>query len=300
MAWPTRTRLCVTCRRTLADDEACHDAVALAVVDERNALVRKVWGTTDIGHLPTHATGDTALIKALTGIGLAALSVAAIVGRGLRLVIPSLVFVLVGLTALAPVLVSAYRKRYEIGTKRSARPKGLPPVGAESEPGTLPPAKPSSGVIADGASLPAPVTDQPCVAFALTLRSAASDQRPLLLRDSRTVGFTIETDDGRRIAVQPGAIELGTEGEPTDPFRARIHLATVDPHYESDDGPDPFAFDEASLAVLEVGDRVDFLGDVRVAVDPKAKPTHYRESAGSVLVPRGTPTVVKRVPTAVD
>lgn len=287
--------MCLDCRTAVPDRAECECAtggalIPIADAGERAALVEAVWGEVaaaeklgldgEIGR-----AGWTALVPlaGLAGIVLGRVLTSPAIG------IPATVVFILGAGLVA------WRRWSDnprlTGARPGGRPPGLTPRGASRPRPRLSGRTAIRGVVVGGPTIDAPISERPCVGFDIELTSDAADESPIVLNDGATVGFAIETEAGEVVVVPPGRLVLAAPRMLGDPFRARLYLAALDPLSESSEAADVFPFEHAHEAIVCVGDRVALHTAVRAVPDPKALPTHYRQSARSFLEPSSTPHI---------
>lgn len=254
-----RTAACLNCRVLLPPDTPCdrsprHEVARLDEQSGREALSHRVW--TRPGALPLPftakaaitAVGAMGMIVLGTAFGpLAALGGAALIGGPLALSIES--------RARHPRGTATYRRQVRSGS------------------GYV-------GTVSGAADTRAPLTDRPCLAYALFLRKDPNRVGDIMLVDSITTGFTIDCDDGRRVQVPPGRVRLDGEHDKTitDETPIRHFLAAIDEKLIAPYEHGPVPHDRATEVLLESGDRVHAFGrTTEIAMS-------YRESAKNLVM----------------
>ncbi len=295
-SWPTRTGVCAHCRRAICDHETCgcDQAERIPFGDEhaRRQLAIEVWSDGADQRIPQVALDEqkTPMSAWLLVAGaVIALASGAMTGQAL-LMVSSIPFVLVFMM----VMQRAENKRLQ-GPRRIARPPGFSPIGAARAPAQLVGASAIVGHVMSGPTTLSPIGRIPCVAFTIELRNQQATISTLLLRDGATTGMSIQTDDDQTLVIAPGPADIINGLRPADNFGARLYLAHLDPLSESSTGPDPFPFECALEAVVQPGAHVRVHNPVRLAPHAATRTSGpssgYREPAGNVLVPQGTPRI---------
>ena len=239
-------------------------------------MLEEVWGRARLGQRIVEATKVSAASSGTAWLGNACSGCAPDVGpEGLLFILAVFVVVAVAwlVGKLVVELVAAYRKR-------------ALPYGARAAV-TLGPSTGVIGTVVATETRPDPLSRGTwCVAFGLEL----AERGRVMLRDGATLGFDVALSTGERIRIPRGICVLGPgERVATDRAALELYLTRFDPDRGE---PDPFPCNRAALATLRPGDRVEVLNPLDRVADGAA-PVTYRESAGSVLVPRGIPRLRK-------
>lgn len=237
----------------------------------REALVERVWGP-----VVEHKTGNRPA-AALMLIGGLTVGMSAIALNGFGL--------LVGLGSLATGGVTRLAR---IGRHHEARRENLicEPAG-EADYGPRTPRVVGGTVVSDEVCI-APMSARHCVAYTAELRDAWAVDT--YLRDAVTIGFTIESNDGRQVEVPPGPLLLtGGRSRPIQ-LESQVlpYLCDCDrewrPHRY-----DPFPYLVALEAVLCRGDSVELLTPVEPILE--GNETDYRHTALARMRPIGLPRI---------
>jgi hypothetical protein len=286
------TAICLACRTAVAAGARCdggprHRVVDLTGPPGREALLTAMWGPRSRRE-QLHAIARAGV--AGSGFG-AALEAAGCLAEGLDSVVLSLAVLVVcgglfvAVQCVATLIANALRRR------RLLRPRGasrLPKLVAGRE---------TRYGIVEGEPLPSPLRDQGCVAYGISLRTAraAAGAGDVVWREAASFGFTLRLDDGSAVFVPPGRIHFDV-----DPKRAaRATRERAAARLPADLGVEvggelaSLPFDQAFEEVLRPGDRVAVVGTVELREAPGAERPSLREAIPAVLVPTGTPVLVR-------
>lgn len=295
-SWPTRSGICAYCRRAVSDNSGCDcdspNRILFGDTAARRELSIAVWdkGADKVLAVIDENQQKPPVLAWLTAFGATAMLIAGMATTQVWLMVSSILFLL----AFSFVLQQAEKRRLT-GRRRIARPPGMKPIGATRPRPQLVGATSIVGVVDDSPLQLSPIGRIPCVAFSVELRNQDAHESTLLLRDGATCGFHITTDDQQIVWIPPGIIDMVNGHTPVDDFDARLYLARLDPLSESFTGADPFPFEQALESALQPGNRVRVHNPIQLT--PHAPAGHaipesgYRQSAGNVMVPRGTPRI---------
>lgn len=251
MQWPVRTAICLDCRTTLAAGTPCphgaHRVVSLAERGGREALRDRVWGPRLLRY-ELRGAARAGSVGGLGGLfdGCWSCDGGDLDGHVLlgALVLFAAVFVLYLLIKWTVRAVRSYRNR--------PRPRGAPL--ARGRTGGI-----AATITSTVALAPAPIGDEPCVAFGVELRHG---RWHAMLRDGATLGFDVELDDGThaRIPAGPCVIELGTARDTRAPAALAGYLASLDAdHGCRSDQLELFPGDRVAVECLGPGDRIEII-----------------------------------------
>jgi len=165
-----------------------------------------------------------------------------------------------------------------------ARPR---PAGSAWRPHR--PTRTLRGKITEASQVRAPLTDQACAAWGVTITHDRTTGGPVMLRDGRTAGMTLLFDDGRTVRIPEGRVRFGVLGSEEKP--RTDYLQRIDPEYSENEEQPVIPVDEAHEVRLEIGDTVEIIGGLEEKFDANA-PAGYRDAPPTQLAVSGTPTLV--------
>lgn len=168
----------------------------------------------------------------------------------------------------------------------------LVPNGADRRPGHLGLLSAVGVVEAEpGATILAPASVEPCVAWGLELATTRWFRRHPQLRAGACGAFRVRTDDGRVVHVPAGRVlvsmrgaEDGSIGQ-VQPWLARLGLDGTE-----DNGYPLLPHDVARQRLIRPGDRIEIHGSLQEQLEPHAAHAGgYREAPPTRTVTRGVP-----------
>lgn len=285
---------CLDCRTVLRGRDDCpggpkHRVLDLADGKQQARLVEEVWGPEDwrrqqrqlakagsggaaVGAIGDIANGCTACDAADIGGGLGELVVGLLV-----MVVVAFVFMLVVWIVRA---IAAWAR------ERANRPK---PHGALLPPTPRLGRKRLVGTVVGEPKALSPMSQEPCVGWALELSCKRFVTTAVMLRDGHTSGFALKLDDGRTLEVPNGMLRLAHGGE-TDSLSdndVHAHLDDIDPQHVRGEEAPAIPFERARGVALMPGDRVEVIA----AIDSES--AGYRDAASSMLRVRDVASVRK-------
>ena len=304
MVVPQRNALCLECRTALFDQESCdmdgkHPVSSMADIYGREMLVTAVWGplrTREQNHRA--ATRSRQALTALASLG----GMVGLLGTWLLAPVPGILPLLGGVASGAMVwyggnkVAGGPRSDYPMGAADNsgayhgavrARGSGSWPQGGQASLGRR-------GTVEGERVLESPAAATRCVAYALELHFAGSGIDRVMYRDAVTAGFDVQLDGGRIARIPPGRIRLlGTIHQEIDVDNVHLerYLARFDPRHRDGDAFDPLRHNVVCEQVILPGDRIELLSPFDPMVNARARPTHYRIPAPSLLTPRGVPVI---------
>lgn len=282
----TRTSLCLQCRTALFDGEPCdqgseHTSASMADIYGREALIATVWGPVRERERELRAFMRSE--QSLSGLG----TVGTIIGSVASAVLfpVDTAGMLIGGASMGTLFWSC--GRLVMGRRTPTYPVGAEPLGFGRGTG-------ARGAVEGDAMLVSPASDTECVAYSLELHYEGSFGDRVMFRDAVCTAFTVKLDGGVMARVPAGRIRLlGAMRQEVDVDNLGLehHLEAFDPQRSAEAPFDPLRYNVVYEQLLLPGDRVELVSAFEPVVDTAALPTHYRESAPSVLAPRGVPVV---------
>ncbi len=293
MVAPKRApRVCLGCRSLLLEEEDCGcggRAVAPASPVGWDTLVEHAWGSAP----PPSSSRTRRREPARLARGLGAL------GGSSGLAVSY--FATGWPSPVAPIAIVAIGSAlgWIVGTISSTGPAPRDAdAGARRPRGVRSPRPRPSGVTAEVIGEPelsAPFSHRRCVAWAVWVASGTE----LLVRDARCAAHALRLDDGGRVDVAAGRIEIDAAWmeAPRFPMSVADELLVArrlhPPPAIGDDDPTlathPFAGDAGYELCVLPGDRVTIEGPITSCEEEG--PVSYREPAKVRLVPAGVPRV---------
>ena len=295
-ASPPPTAICLACRTALAGGTPCDGGPSHRVVDltepaGREDLLVAMWGPRSrreqlgaIARAGAAGSGFGATVDAVSclGDGFGAASDSLTLGLAV-LAVSAVVFMAV--QYVATKIANALRRR------RLLRPRG-----AGRSPGLVAGRESRSGVV-EGEPSPSPLRGHDCVAYGIALCTAcaAAGTGDVVWREAASFGFTLRLDDGSAVFVPPGRVcfEIDPGRAARAPRERAADRLPADLGVEVDGDLASLPFDQAFEDVIRPGDRVTVVGTVKLREAPGAEWTSPREAAFTVLVPSGTPVLVR-------
>ena len=279
MPWPERRWICLDCRRLamtrkcracpLSDRSVMNRMTDLQDHLGRERLLEEVWGPKSLRRRLQEA--------GKVGAG-GALGTAVFQGCDVTTAFDLdgifIVFIVFALLWLGICwIVEVLRQRKE---RRGARGARLTGAVCERVRG-------AAGVVVSNQVAAHPLSSVSCVAYAAELR----DGRRVMLRDAVTIGFDVQLASGDLVRVPPGPLLIDMTDVPElRTSRIEAYRCEVDPLRRSAIDLDPLPGEKVILREVRPGDPVELIGELERV--PTAGGTGgYRESAASVLVPRG-------------
>lgn len=293
MSVPRRAGFCLHCRTALMAGESCdqdgeHTALALDDVYSREALIAAVWG-------PVHVRREQLVASYRAQQSLAGLTVA---GAAAGVLASTLFLPFVGATAALLSGVASGGVFFTLGKRALRREQHAYPVGAEPLQLAAGLRRGRRGRVTGELALVAPASATECVAYAMELHYEDHWGDRVMYRDAVTAAMRVELDGGGVARIPAGRIRLaGAMHQEIDVDNVLLerHLAAFDPQRPPESAPesvfDPLRYNVVYEQIIVPGDRVELASAFEPMVNAAAGPTHYRESAPSVLVPRGVPVV---------
>ena len=279
--WPYTSAICPVCRSlTLGPTHCGQVPLELARANHVDALADRVWGPPVAPPQKTSVAvggwlGAGAVFGFVTMFGALALREPS--ADDIRAVgVPAMA--LLGLGGLALGMRAHGRRRIDAPARRVG---GVPSGGEVPARGASTPGV--SGVIEAGPALASPLSGRSCVAYSAVLTRGAAT----MLRAAATVGFSIETSDGERIAVPAGDIAMTTDGGVVvDDESVQGFLVSGLPVIAGPDGEPLFLHDHAVETILAAGDHVTIYSDVRDGADGTPETVLYVDSTPPPESPR--------------
>jgi hypothetical protein len=289
MTMPRRAGFCLQCRTALMSGEACdqggeHTALTLDDVYSREALIAAVWG-------PVRVRREQLVATYRAQQSLASVTV---VGAAAGMLASTLFLPFVGATAAVLSGVASGSVFWALGKRALRKNEHVYPVGAEPLQFASALRRGRRGQVAGELALVSPASATECLAYAVELHYEGHWGDRVMYRDAVTAAMTVELEGGGRARVPAGRIRLvGVMHQEIDVDNVMLerHLLGFDPQRSPDSAFDPLRYNVVYEQVIVPGDRVELVSEFQPTINLEAEPTHYRESAPSVLVPRGVPVV---------
>lgn len=323
-------RICLGCRALLLEDESCNcnaDAVAPASPSGWSALSTAVWGD-EVPRSerrermpapirpadPTAARPERVFAMRITVvIALTVTALAALSGWAAPWVIGGISWACLSTLVVREVLrrsrlaaaQAPVGKLLDVMTATRKAARTAPPIAIAHQQiakGVAWPEIPKDGVhvtvqLRGGDGLLSPLAGNPCVAWAVWVRG----QGGVLFRDARCADMVLVTDDGERIEVDAGRLDVRAAEvlirrfpmSVADEFLTRKRLHP--PPSLGDDDPasatHPFAGDVGYELVFREGTELLLANEIVTESVAEDAPVTYRDGVGTRRVPLGLPRV---------
>lgn len=291
------------CRTLVELGESCghpgHLQLDLHDEARRSAAIERVFRPSSDGHEETFEIAASPHLAEQSGLPLYAKgAIVEVVLAFIALQVPFLagwsfmfgLVIAVGLATVAFALLKGHRPR---ALEASRTVTKLIPGKSERITGAVRqhrlPGAGAPGRIAGGGQLWGPATDRPAVAYAVELHHTDAEPGTLTMASARTTTLEIALDDGRRVRIPAGPVEL--HPPPTvvdeaphrlDAFKRSLVLLDTDliPH------------DQVRERVLALGDRVRLANELIESERAIEATAPYRGHVTAVWVPKGIPVLV--------
>lgn len=293
-------RVCLDCRALLLEDERCDcaaEAVAPASPAGWDALSSAAWGRSPPSSPPRgRARGPLSLAAQVSGASFAAVATLVVIfsaratedvfDRGTTWVLAVVLWLVC--SAIATWEIAASREPQVTRSGRAfARGVGWRRTVFEG----------LAGRVEGETTVVAPLSGQPCLAYSVWICSGDS----VLLRDARCAEHVIFTEDGDRVEIAAGRVDVDAPRGLARRYSMRIAdeflldqrlhpppaLGDADPG----EANHPFAGDFGYELILLPGDRVLVASELEVDAG-EASPASYRDKMPVRRVPVGAPRIV--------
>lgn len=281
--WQYTSAICPKCRTlTFADRHCDEPPLELALARHLDAFTDRIWGPPVVPDRTLEVTiggllGGAAVLGFFVMLAIMA---ARPPGHGDMWLVGVAGLSLIAVGFVGVVLRSDGRRRSGLPERNT----GGSPTGGRPPIRNIAPL-PVTGVIADGAQLPSPLSGRPCVAYSAVVTCGKAK----VLRAACTIGFAIETNDGQHIDVPAGEIALASDsGDPVEVDAVDGFLASGLPVVEGLAGEPLFPHDAAVERVLVPGDTIRIHSHI---AERPGGAAGYRDQAGPALQIAGVPVV---------
>lgn len=254
--WPTPTSVCLACRTAVAGSTctACGEAHAASLVTAsgREALLVATWGPPERRARLRQALKVGGASGAASGFFDGCSGCEVVTELDVLAVVLAVAF-------LATIVWYLSKAVYDWWQRRKVR-RELVPWGASTRP-KAPSGRRLCGVAPPGQRQARdPITGEPCLAYAATLRHGADG--PVVLRDGGTQGFSLELDTGDLVEVPPGGCAIEPSGAAPMRLVASQRVRAIDRSGARSDDLDPFEHDHVELELVRAGEPVELLSPV--------------------------------------